>query len=72
MSSWSPQFVANMKKADIGCVRDQNHHFLIEEIGTGAAPSLTTIDGNTDWGRIQRRTKHKVGQDNFNYYKYLG
>jgi hypothetical protein len=71
MSSWSPQFVANMKKADIGAVATQNHHFLIEDIGTGAAPSLTTIDGNTDWGRIQRRTVHKVGRDNFNYYRFL-
>lgn len=72
MSSWSPQFVANMKPADIGCVATQNHHFLIEEIGTGAAPALTTIDGNTDWGRIQRRTVHKVGKDNFNYYRFTG
>lgn len=70
MSSWSPNFVAEMKKADIGCVASQNHHFLIEDIGAGAAPSLTTIDGNTEFGRIQRRLVHKVGKDNFNYYRF--
>ena len=32
-------------------------------------PPPTTIDGNLDWGRIQRRSSHRVGTDNFNHYQ---
>lgn len=70
MASFSGSFVADIKPANIGVVASQNHHFLIETIGSGAAPGLTTIDGNTEWGRIQRRNTHRVGGDNFNYYRF--
>jgi hypothetical protein len=74
LNSFKPNFAAGIKQADIGCVQTQNHHFLIESVeGGGPLPAVSSIDGNTDWGRIQRRspanaTAHKVGKDNFNYY----
>lgn len=71
LSSFSTDFAARIRQADIGCVATQNHHFLIQGVdGGGPVPPLTTIDGNTEFGRIQRRHKHRVGQDNFNYYKF--
>lgn len=71
LSSWSPQFATSICAADMGCVATQSHHFLIESVdGTGPAPTLTTIDGNQTWGRIERKSSfHKVGKDNFNYYQ---
>lgn len=75
LSSFKPNFAASIRQADIGCVATQNHHFLIESVdGTGPVPALSTIDGNTLWGRIERRSLpnpavHKVGKDNFNYYQ---
>jgi hypothetical protein len=39
-------------------------------VGQGAMPSMESIDGNTDFGRIQRRNTHKIGKDNFNYYLF--
>ena len=70
LSTWRQDFASGIRQADIGCVQTQNHHFLIESVdGGGAMPSLTTIDGNLEWGRIQRRTTHKVGKDNFNHYQ---
>jgi hypothetical protein len=74
LNSFSSSFVSNIRQADIGCVATQSHHFLIESVqGGGPLPALSTIDGNTDWGRIERRSPtnpkgHKVGKDNFNYY----
>jgi Putative peptidoglycan binding domain len=73
LNTWSPSFATNIRPADIGCVASQNHHFLIEEVGGGMAPSMTTIDGNQDYGRILRvwssdAKAHRVGKDNFNYY----
>lgn len=75
LNSFKPNFAAGIRQADIGCVATQNHHFLIESVdGSGPLPSLSTIDGNTQWGRIERRSlpnpaAHKVGKDNFNYYQ---
>lgn len=70
LASWSSNFAAGIRQADIGCVATQSHHFLIESVdGSGPAPGLTTIDGNTEWGRIQRKTVHRVGKDNFNHYQ---
>lgn len=64
-------FAALLKPGDIGCVGTNTHHFLIETIhGSGPLPRLTTIDGNTEQGRIQRRDKHRVGTDNFNAYEF--
>ncbi len=77
LNGFSPSFVANIKQADIGCVNSKNHHFLIESVdGSGPTPSLTTIDGNQMWGRIQRRSTatgdaHRVLLDNFNYYSII-
>ena len=76
LNQWSPNFVANIRPADIGCVASKSHHFLIEEIGGGKAPSLTTLDGNQDAGRILRiwsseAKAHRVGKDNFNYYSIV-
>ena len=71
LNTWSPQFVQNIKLADMGAVATKQHHFLIENVDPNNAytPSLNTIDGNLIAGRIQRRTGyHKVGKDNFNYY----
>lgn len=71
LRSFSPGFAALLKPGDIGAVNTRNHHFLIETVqGTGPAPKLTTIDGNTDYGRIQRHDKHRVGTDNFNAYEF--
>lgn len=71
LRTFSPGFAASLKPGDIGCVREQNHHFLIETInGGGPLPPLTSIDGNTLYGRIQRRNKHQVGVDNFNAYEF--
>ena len=54
LRTFSPGFAASLKPGDIGCVREQNHHFLIETInGGGPLPPLTSIDGNTLYGRIQ-------------------
>lgn len=69
LAKWRPDFASGIQQADIGCVKTQSHHFLIESVdGSGPTPSLTSIDGNLEWGRIQRRTSHRVGTDNFNYY----
>ncbi|MBI5260022.1 MAG: peptidoglycan-binding protein [Burkholderiales bacterium] len=71
MRTFSPGFASKLKPGDIGSVRTKSHHFLIESINSqGPLPPLTTIDGNTDFGRIQRRNAHKVGQDNFNAYEF--
>ncbi len=77
LNTFSQNFVANIRPADIGCVASKNHHFLIESVdGKGPVPSLTTIDGNQVWGRILRRSlstgnAHRVGSDNFNYYSII-
>lgn len=68
--TYSPDFAASIRPADLGSVATQSHHFLIETVGKGALPPMETIDGNTDFGRIQRRNTHKVGKDNFNYYRF--
>lgn len=69
LNGFSPSFAANIRQADIGAVASKNHHFLIESVnGGGPTPSLTSIDGNQEFGRIMRRTSHRVGKDNFNYY----
>ncbi|MEW7974942.1 MAG: peptidoglycan-binding domain-containing protein [Candidatus Thiodiazotropha endolucinida] len=71
LNTWSPQFVQNIKLADIGAVATRQHHFLIEKVDSGNPfkPRLNTIDGNLLAGKIQRRTGfHQVGKDNFNYY----
>lgn len=69
LAKWRPDYASGIQQADIGCVQTKSHHFLIESVdGGGPKPSLTTIDGNLDWGRIQRRTTHRVGTDNFNHY----
>lgn len=69
LNSFSPSFAANIRQADIGCVASKNHHFLIESVtGSGPVPGMTSIDGNQDYGRIERRTSHRVLKDNFNYY----
>ena len=76
LNSWSPSFATDIRQADMGCVASKNHHFLIESVGSnGASAGLTTIDGNQEWGRIQRRwssnaNAHRVGKDNFNYYSF--
>jgi hypothetical protein len=71
LRSFSADFVSAMRPGDMGAVRDQNHHFIIEQIGSGPAPSVTSIDGNTTWGRIQRENKHKVGvAQGLNYYMF--
>lgn len=71
LRTFSPGFAALLKPGDIGGVATKNHHFLIETIhGTGPVPKLTTIDGNTDFGRIERRDKHRVSTDNFNAYEF--
>jgi Putative peptidoglycan binding domain len=69
LNGFSTSFAANIRQADIGCVDTRNHHFLIESVnGPGPVPGVTSIDGNQDWGRIERRTTHRVLKDNFNYY----
>ncbi len=71
LNTWSPQFVQNIKLADMGAVATRQHHFLIEKVGptNPHTPSLDTIDGNLLAGRIERRKgHHRVGKDNFNYY----
>ena len=71
LNTWSPQFVQNIKLADMGAVATQQHHFLIEKVepNNPHTPSLGTIDGNLLAGRIERRNgHHRVGKDNFNYY----
>jgi hypothetical protein len=68
--SFGPDFVSSIKPGDIGSVATKSHHFLIETVGQGAMPSMESIDGSTDFGRIQRRNTHKVGKDNFNYYLF--
>lgn len=65
---FSSSFVANLKQADIGLVATQQHHFLIESVGSGPAPGLTSLDGNLTFGAINRVNTHRVGVDNFNYY----
>jgi hypothetical protein len=67
-TKFSSSFAANIKPADIGMVATQQHHFLIEAVGSGPAAGLTTFDGNLIWGQINRVTTHRVGLDNFNYY----
>ncbi len=68
------QWRNNIRLADIGCVTKKNHHFLIEEIGSGPVPRFTTIDGNQDAGAIVRYWKtdakahHVEGGTGFNYY----
>jgi hypothetical protein len=70
LRKFGPDFASSIKPGDIGAVATQNHHFLIETVGPGALPKMESIDGNTEFGRIQRRNKHKVGTDNFNYYRF--
>jgi len=70
-NKFSSSFVANLKPADIGMVATQQHHFLVESVGGGQAPGLTTLDGNLTWGQINRVNKHRVGLDNFNYYSLV-
>jgi len=71
MASFSSNFAAGIKPGDIGSVATQSHHFLIESVdGGGPVPGLTTIDGNTEFGRIRRRSDHRVGKDNFNHYEF--
>ena len=70
---WSPTFAQDIKPGDIGAVASKNHHFLIESVGSGPVPRMTTLDGNQRWGRINRiwstsAEAHQVGVDNFNYY----
>lgn len=76
LNKFSANFVANIRPADIGCVQTKSHHFLIEEVGSGKVPSFTTIDGNQDYGRIERiwssqAKAHRVLKDNFNYYSIV-
>jgi hypothetical protein len=72
LNSFSSQFVANVRQADIGCVNTRQHHFLIESVdGSGPKPGLSTIDGNQVFGRIQRRSDHRFFKDNFNYYSIM-
>lgn len=71
LNTWSPQFVQNIKLADMGAVATRQHHFLIEKVEANVpyTPGLDTIDGNLLAGRIERRKGyHRVGKDNFNYY----
>jgi hypothetical protein len=71
LNTWSPQFVQNIKLADIGAVATRQHHFLIEKVDPNNPfkPHLDTIEGNLLAGKIQRRKGHQqVGKDNFNYY----
>lgn len=71
LATYSSSFAANIRPGDIGAVMDKNHHFLIEQVnGSPPAPGLTTLDGNTFFGRIVRRNEHRVGKDNFNYYVF--
>lgn len=72
LATFSNNYAAGILPADIGSVATQSHHFLIESIGSGKTPSMTSIDGNTDYGRIQRKETHKVGLDNFNHYEFKG
>ena len=70
---WSPTFAQDIKPGDIGTVASKSHHFLIESVGSGPVPRMTTLDGNQRWGRINRiwstsAEAHQVGVDNFNYY----
>ena len=62
-------YAASIRDGDMGWISTNSHHFLIEAVG-GNAPyhRLTTIDGNTNFGRIVRKQSHKVGHDNFVYY----
>lgn len=68
------QWRANIRPGDIGCVSKKNHHFLIEEIGSGPEPRFTTIDGNQEFGRIVRYwmsdpdAHHVAGGTGFGYY----
>lgn len=71
LNTWSPNFVQNIKRADMGAVATRQHHFLIEKVepSNPYTPGLETIDGNLIAGRIERRKGfHRVGKDNFNYY----
>jgi len=72
-NNWSPTFAQDIKPGDIGVVASKQHHFLIESVGSGPVPRMTTLDGNQTWGRINRiwsntAEAHQVGKDNFNYY----
>ncbi|HRC37348.1 MAG: peptidoglycan-binding protein [Rubrivivax sp.] len=76
LNRWRPTFAAGIKPADIGAVRSKSHHFLIETVGAGPVPRMTTIDGNQPAGRIDRIPSgsgeaHQVGVDNFNYYSLI-
>lgn len=71
LNTWSPQFVQNIKLADMGAVATRQHHFLIEKVEANSphTPRLDTIDGNLLAGKIERRKGfHRVRKDNFNYY----
>ena len=71
LNTWNPQFVQNIKLADMGAVATRQHHFLIEKVDPNNPhkPGLDTIDGNLLAGKIERRKHyHRVGKDNFNYY----
>lgn len=76
LNGWSPDFVAKIQPADIGCVQTKSHHFLIESVDSGKLPPMTTIDGNQEWGQIigissYSSKAHRVGKDNFNYYSIV-
>lgn len=76
LNSFSPTFVSNIQPADIGCVQTKSHHFLIESVGAGKVPAMTTIDGNQNWGQIigipsSSSNAHRVLKDNFNYYSIV-
>jgi len=71
LATFSSSFAANIRPGDIGAVMTNSHHFLIEHVdGPPPVPGLTTLDGNTDFGRVKRRSDHRVGKDNFNYYVF--
>ena len=72
LTKWSSSFVHDIQSGFIGCVSSDQHHFLIEKSNEDSqyVPSFITIDGNGVNGRITRKCgDHKVGKDNFNYYK---
>jgi hypothetical protein len=76
-TQWSPNFVNEIKTADIGFVNTQSHHFIIKATETGRLlPRIDSIDGNKWAGQIlnlkfSNPDCHQINKDNFNYYKLI-
>ncbi len=77
IARWSPNFVKEVKMADIGIVSKKNHHFIIKRKEDGKSrPKIESIDGNQWAGQILKLNFsnpkcHQFYKDNFNYYQLI-